>query len=1119
MIASLLSRFGRLSSRLALASALAMALGLSSLLPSGPAQAYESRYVYKTDGSPLFELRFFDEGETFYYMPNESDDCISDWTLPEEQKNSAVEAASLWADVLGSASRNTSPLTINIGTINDQGVWTQYIFNDHDSPFIPSVVQDGLISDTAMEYPALIKIGFMYYDVTDYAIADHLSPIPLTGKADFTANLYHEMGHVLGICRMSNDYKDVGPMKQFSVWESHLVDKYGNRLQPGTSVVSESEADSVEGPKFVVGDFSNSGVRFYGKHVSEVLGEGNGLLINGYEGDIPELSHIELEHSLMSHQLYRNYTTFMEAELAALQDLGYNFDRKNYYGFSVYADGQTMVNKNGYFARNAEGTAYLYGVPNTATLGVGLHVYGKNNTIVQAADLLACGTAGTGIRVDGSANNLTIAPGVRIAADGSWGTGLLVAYGKNHAVISRGNITALGKGGIAARFDFGNNLISNNDMEYRGSWLLWGAGYYPPAPIEENVDWSGFPLNLNGPLISRFDVSGLLAGTDASIFISENALVKDINVLSGAQLVGDIVSEWNPNNEYLLYPGDRKDLYTALNFGHAANADGTAGAPDSDFDMTLFGSVDGARSINMNLDAGRLAVTGTVNAYSLKNSGRLALYGADESGKSAHLTSSFVNDENAVLETLVSASGKVIGIEADSADLAGTWALRPLPEFYATGSVIRPESPVEAEHVSGNFNNVAVENTSPTLDFSLSFDPEFTLTAVRDRDAYSRYAENSGARSLGNALWGISGVAEGDMQNLLAALDWSAPDGSGVSSALNALGPEAFDNAARASLNQMSEFSSLLFRHMNAAETARRAGILPDSPDAENWTLWAAPYGSGSWQSGRGGLSNWHSTGAGLMAGLDRRFTSGLTLGAHLAAGARRTFTGGSHSATAETRDFLIGVQGLYAPEAWNGFYLTAQARAGVEDGDMTRNLAANGYAAHNESDWTGFAFGSLIGAGKDWTWNTDAGTLAAGPLAFLEWNALNRPGISERGSSASRLHLESDAFHSVPLTLGAHMAWNTATANGSTLGLDLMAGWKHELADDSFSSRASFRDYGAFAFASDTSLTGRDAMVLQSSLTLTARDNFSLQMNLGGELFRSNASAVNASLSAGWKF
>lgn len=1110
MIASLLSRFGKSSSRLALASALAMAFGLSSLFPSGAAQAYESRYVPKADGSPLFELRFFGKGEKFD-EPNEDYDGLSTWTLSEKQKNGVIEAVRLWADTLGASSRNTSPIVINVGTFDEENAAAVSYPNDSDLPVVPTGMQGAIINGTAMDQPAVISIGPL-----DFAFAGRLSPIPLTGSWDFTATLYHEMGHALGIASQVTSNDD-GVTEQISVWNSHLVDQYGNRLQPGMIIVSESEADSVEGPKFVVGDTTASGVHFYGKHVSEVLGEGNGLLIEGYEDDDPELSHIELEHDLMSHQTYRNYASFMEADLAALQDLGYNFDRKNYYGFSVYGDGLTLVNKNGYFARNAEGTAYLYGVPNTATLGVGLHVYGKNNTITQAADLLACGTAGTGIRVDGSANTLTIAPGVRIAADGTWGTGLLVTYGKNQTVISRGDITALGKGGIAARFDFGNNLLGN-DTEYRGSWI-WNNYADISIADSENTDLDGFPLNLDGPLVSRFDVSGLLAGTDASIFISKNALVKDINVLSGAQIIGDIVSEWDPSNEDIQYMGDRGDLHTALTFGHAANADGTVGDPDSSFDMTLFGSVDGAKSIDMSLDAGRLAVTGTVNAYSLKNSGRLALYGADESGKSAHLTSSFVNGKNAVLETLVSSAGKVNGIEANSAVLAGTWALRPMPEFYAAGSVIRPESPVEAEYVSGDFENAVVENTSPTLDFSLSFDPEFTLTASRDRDAYSRYAQNAGARSLGNALRGISGVAEGDMQNLLAALDWSAPDGSAVSRALNALGPEAFDNAARASLNQMSEFSSLLFRHMTAAETARRAGILPDSPDAGNWTLWAAPYGSGSWQSGRGGLSNWHSTGAGLMAGLDRRFDSGLTLGAHIAAGARRTFTGGSHSATAETRDFMLGVQGLYAPDAWNGFYLTAQARAGVEDGDMTRNLAANGYFAHNESDWTGFAFGSLIGAGKDWTWNTDAGTLAAGPLAFLEWNALRRPGISERGFSASRLHLESDAFHSVPLTLGAHMAWNTATANGSILGLDLMAGWKHELADDSFSSRASFRDYGAFGFASDTSLTGRDAMVLQSSLTLTAKNNFSLQMNLGGELFRPHASAVNAGLTLGWKF
>ena len=118
-----------------------------------------------------------------------------------------------------------------------------------------------------------------------------------------------------------------------------------------------------------------------------------------------------------------------------------------FYGFSVYGDNLTLSNGQGYFARNAGGTAYLPGQPNTAAYGVGLHIYGSGNDITQTADLLACGTAGTGIRVDGEANTLRIAPGVRVSADGAYGTGLLLAYGKGQNVVSRGEIRATGTGG------------------------------------------------------------------------------------------------------------------------------------------------------------------------------------------------------------------------------------------------------------------------------------------------------------------------------------------------------------------------------------------------------------------------------------------------------------------------------------------------------------------------------------------------------------------------------------------------------------------------------------------------------------------------------------------------
>ncbi|MBR6625565.1 MAG: autotransporter outer membrane beta-barrel domain-containing protein, partial [Mailhella sp.] len=207
-------------------------------------------------------------------------------------------------------------------------------------------------------------------------------------------------------------------------------------------------------------------------------------------------------------------------------------------------------------------------------VGMGLHIYGSHTHVTQAADLLTEGSFGTGIRMDGEGNSLTVASGVKVHADGYKGTGLMVSYGKEHEVILRGDVQPLGEGGIGARFDFGSNELGNN-TEYRGSWIRSSQLEEDEIPegsagADNLMALRDLLPALEGPLVDSFDVSGRLAGKRAAIYISENAHVGQINILNGARIEGDIISEWNPFFEHVQYEGDRLDLLTTLSFGLAA---------------------------------------------------------------------------------------------------------------------------------------------------------------------------------------------------------------------------------------------------------------------------------------------------------------------------------------------------------------------------------------------------------------------------------------------------------------------------------------------------------------------------------------------------------------------
>lgn len=215
----------------------------------------------------------------------------------------------------------------------------------------------------------------------------------------------------------------------------------------------------------------------------------------------------------MSHQFYRNYNTLMEAELAALQDIGYTIDRRNFYRYSVYGDGLTITNNNPYFA---------------AMLTVRI-----------------------------------ISPIAIIQLLWGWAYMFMVAK----TPLLRMQIY-----GIAVSFDFGHNARGDG-KGYRGSYIL---DLEPSLSDKYNAIYQ----ELNGALVSGFDVTGRVAGQKAAIFMSENAYVEEINIMQGAGIFGDIISD------YEQFDDNHNLRLTELRFGLEADAQGRA-TNKSDANFTI----------------------------------------------------------------------------------------------------------------------------------------------------------------------------------------------------------------------------------------------------------------------------------------------------------------------------------------------------------------------------------------------------------------------------------------------------------------------------------------------------------------------------------------------------
>jgi hypothetical protein len=283
---------------------------------------------------------------------------------------------------------------------------------------------------------------------------------------------------------------------------------------------------------------------FYGESMGKVYGDGvfRPVPVEIKTAGVSKV-FFKLKGSLLSDLGYINRLSPMEAELAALSDLGYELSLKDHFGRSIYTNGSTVTNGQGFLS--------------SAPYGLGLHVYGDYNTIVQEADLSSLGPQGGGVRIEGVGNSLTLSPNSVIKALGSGGVGILLSFGKDHSLLLKGEIR--GKED-AIRLDIGSaSLLKVPGLPGSPDKLPNFSSFYK-AQEEASADLRSAEASLSGPLLRTLVLEGALSGEERALYLSPDAYAESVYIRNGARIQGDIISDYDDL-------GKGSELSTRLIFG------------------------------------------------------------------------------------------------------------------------------------------------------------------------------------------------------------------------------------------------------------------------------------------------------------------------------------------------------------------------------------------------------------------------------------------------------------------------------------------------------------------------------------------------------------------------
>lgn len=735
---------------------------------------------------------------------------------------------------------------------------------------------------------------------------------------------------------------------------------------------------------------------------------------------------------------------------------------------------------------------------------LGRYIYGSNHTVLQQADLLVNGVDGVGIGVEGQGNSLTILPGTRIYADGLNGRGVLFVSGNRHRFVQRGDVQALGENGIAVSFFADSNDSQEPDSEQRES-------EDPPLTDKQS-----------NTLLELVDITGRLAGNRAAIFIASEAWVKRINFMAGAQLAGDIISE------YAEQDSDGSPRLTHITFGLKADEHGQAtDRVDDDFRFDYQDDIDGEESLAIWLKGGVTSLNGTMDIFSLEVAPGAMLTGEGEytldpqgafinhgtvlpGGGLGHMVinGDFQQGAQGTLLVGVTAAGDHGALEIEgNAMIDGRLLLIPQRGWYNEDWSLDSDELLQADSQQGDFSTISTVAVSPTLTLVTTplENQHYQLSFTRQQNAYSRYASSANGREVGQALYRLAKWPNNSIQPFFTALDFSAADGHEIGTALELLSPSSYGAMVAGSLARERQITHML---------VARNGVTPNQPiEKEEWHGFVMPFGGGESQPKQPGRLGYRSNHYGIIVGAEKlnRHYPALLVGIHGAVSKRSVISGLADSARGKGDAVELGLHARFAADPASGPYLFGVGRLGVERNHMARSIVLPGYTAQLQAGWNSVTNAVSLGGGYYWTLLDN---LSIGPQFSLGYDHISNLGVQESGSDASRLTLSASHADSWRSSLGLSAKSNLL--NNTEAEIQLL--WNHELFRQDFVQRAYFSDAPDTPFSSHDTLSASDSLEMRMGLSYRLTPTVSMGAVLSTEM----ASAYNAmagNLSFTWRF